>query len=105
MFDVPGRIVGAVEDDADPGPPVTVRLIGGGLRPRQLTPHRHLLHGFEGVTGEQDGVGEEGVHVAEIPHPALHEVVVGLCCDTHRYAGELHQRGVGGVLATEHHQW
>jgi hypothetical protein len=79
-------------------------LVGGGIRPGQLTPDGHHRDRFEGVARQQDSVGEEGVHGAEVVEAALHEIGTSLRRDPHRHGGEFHQRGVGGVLATENHQ-
>ena len=102
--DVAGRVMGPVEDDADPGAAMPCGLVGGGIGPGQFTPDGHHRDRFEGVTRQQNGVGEEGVHVAKIVETTLHEIGMGLRRDPHRHGGELHQCGVGGVLTTENHQ-
>ena len=79
-------------------------LVGGGIRSGKLTPDGHHRDRLKGIARQQDGVGEEGVCVAEVVETALHEIGMGLCRDSHRNGGEFHQCGVGGVLATENHQ-
>ena len=102
--DVPGRVVGTVEDDRDAGTTVSLRRIRRGLGAWQLVPGGQLFHRLEVIAGEQHGVGQEGVDVAEIADATVNEVVVGLGHHTERNRGQLHQCGVGGVLAAEDHQ-
>ena len=98
---VPGGVLGAVEEDADPRrralSPSSV-----GSEPSSSTPGRLLGRRLEALAGQQHGVGQEGVQLAQVLRAALGQVDVGLRGDPDRHGGELHQRGVRGLLAAEH---
>ena len=127
---VPGRELRPVEEDRDPRPDapgacrraserLALLLVGrnanpfGALRqaqgaflsagqgPRQGAPLGLLDGGLEALAGEQDGVGEERVQLAEVLRAALGEVAVRLGAGADRDRRLLHQRRVGRLLAAE----
>ena len=79
----------------------------GTLRPaarRGSTPQTGCsTGGLEADTGQQHGVAEKRVQLAEIARPAMGQVDVGIRGDPDRNSRQLHQRGVRGLLAAEHH--
>ena len=72
-------------------------------RARQHAPDRLLERRLEADAGQQHGVGQEGMQLAEVFRPAMGQVGVRLGCDPDRHGRQLHQRRVGRLLAAEHH--
>ena len=96
---VPGGVLGAVEEDADPRSP----LRAGRLRPRQQPPHRLLDRRLEADAGEQHRVGQEGVQLGQVLRSALGQVDVRIGGHPDGHGGQFHQRGIRGLLAAQHH--
>ena len=71
--------------------------------PRQQPPERLLYRRLEADTGQQHSVAEKSVQLPEVSRPAVGQVDVGIGSNPHRNGRELHQRGVGCLLAAEHH--
>ena len=58
----------------------------------------------ESETGHQQRVAQERVQVAQVGHPAMSEIDVGLQRDAGRRGRVVHQVGVGGLLAADDHR-
>ena len=96
---VAGGLLGPVEEDPHP-------RAGAGRRrgrSRQHAPVRLLDRRLEADPGQQHGVGQEGVQLGEVLGSPLGQVDVRVRGHPHRYRRQLHQRGVGCLLTSEHH--
>ena len=67
--DVSCRVMGSVEDDADPGTAMPGGLVGGGIRPGQLTPDGHHRDRFEGVVRQQTVSARKACTVRRLSRP------------------------------------
>ncbi len=81
---------------------VTTRR-GVRARSRRHPPHRHAHRRLEPGAGEQHGVRQKGVQLREVRGPALGEVAVGLGGGADGDRRQLHEVGVGRLLAAQHH--
>ena len=76
----------------------------GRRRPLAHPPGRGRPGGGEAVAGEQDRVGQEPGQLGQVVRAAMGQVLVGLGGDAGRDAGQGHEGGVWGLLATEDDQ-
>ena len=97
---VAGRLLRAVDEHTDPGPghSIVERRELGAI---EHTPRRQLIRGLEARTGEEQGVGQEGMQVAQVVRATLGQVAVRLRDHAGRHGRELHQCRVGRLLTTE----
>jgi hypothetical protein len=75
-------------------------------RPRDVAalPNRLLDRRLKAHTREEHGVAQEGVQLSEVVRPAVGQIDVRIRGDTDGNRRQLHELGVWGLLAAEHHQ-
>ena len=101
---VPRHLVGPVVEDPDPGQQASGgRAASVSERASGPPPVRHLDRRLEALAGQQHGVGEEGVQLAQVLRAAFGEVAVRLRGHADRHRGELHQLRAGLLLPAQDH--